>query len=227
MTYASHTQFLQPLLFLSAFLSITLVFDLVTIYTFLHRTGLGTLARLTCILPALKFVLVILEEISKRSLIIAENRDQLGSEMTAGFWNRSTFLWINPLLLFGFRRILNNDALPDISLQFGSNMLYRDFKICWDKQDHKAKRALFKALILTAPWPFLYAILPRLFLVGFTVSQPFLVQDVVNVVSDQTTQPDKVFRNDAVIGLILATALVFSGKAVGSNCRGLLQRAVC
>ncbi|OAA75071.1 ABC transporter, transmembrane domain, type 1 [Akanthomyces lecanii RCEF 1005] len=217
MAYASHVYFLQPILFLSAFLSITLVFDLVTIYTYLHRTGLDTLARLTCVLPSVKFLLVILEEISKRSLISAENRDQLGSEITAGFWSRSTFLWINPLLLFGFRHIVDNDTLPDIGHQFGSNMLYHNFKICWDKQDQKAKRALFKTLIFAAPWPFFYAILPRLFLVGFNFSQPFLLQDVVNVVADQPTQPDKGSRNDEVIGLILATALVFSGKAVSRN----------
>ncbi len=218
MTYASHTYFLHPIIVLAAYLNVTILFDLVTIYTYFHRTGLGTIARLTCCLPALKFLLVILEEVSKRSLVIAGTRQSLSREATAGFWSRSTFLWINPLLLFGFRHVIDNDNLPDIGRQFDSKELYQNLKECWDKQDQKAKHALLRALVFSMPWPFLYVILPRLFLVGFIFSQPFLLQDVVNVASGEPIQPGYILKEDEVIGLILATALVFCGKAV-SNAR--------
>ncbi|OAR02083.1 hypothetical protein LLEC1_05009 [Akanthomyces lecanii] len=217
MTYASHAYFLQPVLFLAAYLNITLLFDLATIYTYFHRTGLGVIACLTCSLPALKFLLLILEEMPKRSLVIADNRQALSREATAGFWSRSTFLWINPLLLFGFRHVIDNDNLPDLGQQFDSKELYQNLKVCWDKQDQRAKHALLRALVFSMPWPFVYVILPRLLLVGFIFSQPFLLQDVVNVASGQPLQPDSISKDDEVIGLILATALVFCGKAVSRN----------
>ncbi|KAJ3495411.1 hypothetical protein NLG97_g3417 [Lecanicillium saksenae] len=172
LTYASHSHFLQPVSFLAAYLNVTLLLDLTTIYTYFHRTGLGTIAWLTCSLPPLKFMLLILEEISKRSLIIAENRDELSREVFAGFWSRSTFLWVNPLLLFGFSNSINNNDLPDIGHQFDSKELYENLQICWAKQDKRAKNALLWAL------------------------------------------PDYVSKEEETTALILATALVFSGKAV-------------
>lgn len=215
MTYVSHAYFLQPSLFLASYLNVTLLLDLTTVYTYFHRTGLDGIARLTCSLSALKFILLIFEEISKRSLIIAGNRDQLGSELTAGFWSRSTFLWINPLLLFGFRHTIDNSSLPEIGQQFDSKQLYIQLKVSWaGRQDQKAKHALLRALAFSMPWSFLFVVLPRLFLVGFNFSQPFLLQDIVNASSGVQTQPDHISREEEVTALILATALVFSGKAV-------------
>ncbi|KAJ6787077.1 hypothetical protein PWT90_07283 [Aphanocladium album] len=211
--YASHSHFLQPVPFLTAYLGITMLLDLTTIYTYFHRTGLGTVAWLTCSLPPLKFALMTLEEITKQPLIIAENQDELSDEATAGFWSRSTFLWVNPLLLFGFNNSISNNNLPDIGQQFDCKELYENFKVCWEKQDKKAKYALLWALVSSMPWSFIYVLLPRLFLCGFQFSQPFLLQDVVNATSGELVQPDYVSREEETTALILATALVFSGKA--------------
>lgn len=213
-TYVSHSHFLQPLPFLALYLSVTFLFDLATIYTYVHRMGLETIAHLTCALPALKFVLMILEEISKRSLIVAENRDLLGNEVIAGFWSRSTFLWINPLLRFGFRHTIDNNDLPDLGHQFDSEELYENWKICWDKQGKSAKFALLWSLIYSMPGAFACVFLPRLVLSGFTFSQPFLLQDVVNATSGEDVRPDYLSKENEATALILATALVFSGKAV-------------
>ncbi|KAJ6783399.1 hypothetical protein PWT90_02209 [Aphanocladium album] len=213
-TYASHVYFLQPVLFLASYLNLTLLLDLATIYTYYHRTGLNTIAHLTCSLPAFKFLLLALEEIPKRSLIIAENRDQLGLESIAGFWNRATLFWINPLLLFGFRHIINNGDLPDIGEQFDSKHLYQRLKVSWKKQNQTSKHALLRAIIFSMPWPFLFAVLPRLFLTGFIFSQPFLLQDVVSYSSSEVTQPSHISKEQEATSLVLAAALIFCGKAI-------------
>ena len=72
-TYTSLIYSLQPVIFLASYLNVTLLLDLVTIYTYYYRTGLDTITHLTCSLPAFKLVLLVLEEILKRSLIINEN----------------------------------------------------------------------------------------------------------------------------------------------------------
>lgn len=214
LTYSSHTHYLQPLVFLALFLSVTLLFDLVTIYSYFRRAGLGSIARITCALPGLKLALLILEELSKRSLVIDPAQRSTSSEVVAGFWSRSTFLWINPLLLFGFRNRIRNDHLPDIGPQFDSERQYRAFKRQWDKQDKNSRYALLKACVLADPWPYVYIILPRLLLIGFIYSQPFLLQDVVDFISGGLSEEEKAFRENEKISLILATALIFLGKAV-------------
>lgn len=216
-TYASHAHFLQPVLFLALYLTATLLFDLVTIRTYLSRNGLAIIAYITCALPPLKAALIVLEEVSKRALIIPEQlRNSLGDEVIAGFWNKSTLLWVNPLLLFGFRHVIDNDALPDIGLQFNSEKLYQNFKRSWDKRDQRGRYALVKACVFSMPWPFIYIVLPRLVSVLFVISQPFLLQDVVNAVSPEPAEQSDVSRSDEATGLILATALVFVGKAVSA-----------
>lgn len=229
--YASHTYFVHSALFLAIWLTATLLCDIATTRTYFNRTGLETIARLTCATVPLKAALVILEEISKRPMVIAEEvRNSLNDEAVAGFWNKSTFFWVNPLLLFGFSHVIQNETLPDIGPQFNSENLYQAFEQCWARRRRNSRHALLKAFLSAVPWPFLYAFLPRLLLVGCLFSQPFLLQDVVNVVSGNSLGPGYISKSNENGALIVATVLVFSGKAVsiGTRCVYLLRYAnVC
>ena len=62
-------------------------------------------------------------------------------------------------------------------------------------------------------WPLLSIILPRLCLIAFTFCQPFLITRAIDYVSETGNNAT---RNDGY-GLIAATALVYSGLAVGVN----------
>ncbi|KAJ2976558.1 hypothetical protein NQ176_g4884 [Zarea fungicola] len=213
--YSSHTHFFQPIFFLAFYLIVTLLFDLVTVYSYWRRDSLHAVARLACALPPLKLILIALEEVSKRSLVVSkEAQDACTNETVAGFWNRSTFAWVNPLLLFGFRHRIKNNHLPDIGVQFDAEAKHLAFKQQWDKQDKKDKYALLKACIFSDPWPYIYIVLPRLFIVGLRVSEPFLLQDIVDTVSGSSH--DNLPPQQKRTSLILAVALVFIGKAVTS-----------
>lgn len=216
--YASHIFFLQPLPFLSLFLSVTVLFDIVTTMTYFNRTGLDLIARLHIPIPIIKFVLVCLEEFSKRSLLRSKPlQSSLGQESVAGFWNRSLFVWANSVLFFGFRELLTQGSLPSLSPDFDSESLYRAFHPHWVKANKVSKFALLKACIYTSPWPFLYVVLPRLLSIGFDFAQPFLLQDVVQAVSSDVPPPTDVMR-----GLILATLIIYVGKAVSCYSTALL-----
>lgn len=220
MTYISHTAFLQPIIAFAIYLTVTLLIDLATVYTYFHRPELEMLMRLTCSLPPLKLALLVLEEMPKWPLIIQDTtreeiRSALSREVTAGFWNRSLFMWVNPLLFFGFYHDISNEQLPDTTTQFNSEQAYAPFKLNWHKQNQAAKYALIKAIVFSMPWPFLYVIFPRLLSVGLTCSQPFLLQDVVNFISGQATpQWWNLYKDNVKVSLILATGLVFFGKGV-------------
>ncbi|KAM3453841.1 hypothetical protein MY3296_003502, partial [Beauveria thailandica] len=213
MVVVGHLYFLRPPSFLGLALTLTIIFDIGTTWTYFHRTGLQSIARLHVPLPALKLVLICLEEVSKRNLIRSKAlRSSLGQEALAGFWNRSLLLWVNPLLLFGFRREITMNVLPGIGPHLEAELLYQHFQRRWDKTNKLSRWALIKACVLTMPWPFLYIILPRLLAVGFNFAQPFLLQDVVGAVASDTESPTGLIR-----GLILATTAIYVGKAVSKS----------
>ncbi|OAQ98802.1 hypothetical protein LLEC1_03870 [Akanthomyces lecanii] len=191
----------------------TLPADIVTTLTYHNRPGLVQIAHLQIAVPVLKFVLLGLEEVSKRSLIRAQNvRDSLGSEGLAGFWNKSLLIWLNPLLLFGFRHNITDDSLPALASQFASDILYREFERKWASRESKTSRyALAIVLFLAIPWPFIYVFLPRLLVTGFAFSQPFLLQDIVNEVSNKNSS------SDVEHGLLIATAIIYTGLAVSTT----------
>lgn len=215
LTYTSHVYFFQTVAFLIVYLSGTLLFDLVTVYTYFNRASLRTLAGITCALPALRLALILLEEVSKRSLIISDDtRKTINSEQLAGFYSRSTLAWVNPLMLFGFNKRIVDATLPDIGAQFGSEELFHSFQRSWQKRNHQSRYALLITCFFAMPWPFVYILVPRLMNLGFIISQPFLLQAVVHAVSGTYSLGDNVPVHEQQTGLILATALVFVGKAV-------------
>lgn len=59
-------------------------------------------------------VLLCLETIQKRKRLI-KSLDEINPESCSGLFNRLFFVWINPLLAQGFRRILKLDALLSMS----------------------------------------------------------------------------------------------------------------
>lgn len=211
MLFAGHVYFLHSPAFLSIFLSTTMLFDIAITRTYFNRHGLAILGKVHLPIPVLKLVLVILEEVSKRSLIRSEDlRSSLGREAVAGFWNKSIFFWVNSTLLFGFRFRITNETIGDIGRQFDSDKLQHDFRLLWEDEEDKPKsrNALLLTCFYTVPWLFVFIVPPRLFYIGFSYAQAFILRDVVKLVSEEF--PDSAVAN----GLIGATALVFFGKGV-------------
>lgn len=217
--YAGHVYFLHSSAFLSLFLTVTMLLDAAATRSYFQRHGLEVIARLHLSIPILKFVLVAMEEIPKRSLIKKEElRASATPETLAGFWNRSLFFWVNSTLLIGFRSTITQDKLGDIGAQFDSETLYKGFERNWDDSDkNKSKFSLLMACFKTVPWLFIYIIPPRLLNVGLQYAQPFLLQEVVKVVG--IPDPDPATTS----GLIGATAFIFFGKSVSCNWKRLFN----
>lgn len=209
--FVDHVYFIRPLPFLGFFLTVTILLDIATTITYFNRNSLDVIAGVYTSVPVLKLILLLLVEVSKRSLIRdKELCSSLTDEAFAGFWNRSLLVWVNSILLFGFRHKITADALPGLDADLDSEAMYRDFEHLWSTANKKSKRALLKVCVRLMPWQFSYLVLPRLMTVGFIFSQPFLLQDVVDAVSSQSPSPE------VVRGLIIATTLVYVGKAVSS-----------
>lgn len=202
-----HLYFCASPAFLGFFLTVTLLLDCATARSLSLRAGFHSISRFEIAVPVLKFLLVIMEEISKRSILRdKEMAAELGREAVAGFWSRSFFFWINGLLWIGFGDEVTNENIRDIG--FDSEIQCNEFALCWALADKTSKFALLWSCLKTVPQFFLFLILPRLMSIGFNYSQPFLLQRIVNSISHG--QPDPKVAS-ALIG---ATALIYTGKSM-------------
>lgn len=132
--YIAHTYSLQPSAFLSVFLSITALFDITMTRSYFRRDGLGIIGALQISVVVLKFAMVILEEVPKRTLFRSEQlRSSTSAERASGFWNRIFLFWLSPLMLFGFRRDITMEDLPDVSQDFNSIRLFQQFSLRWNQ----------------------------------------------------------------------------------------------
>ncbi|KAM3536951.1 hypothetical protein ARSEF1564_010126 [Beauveria bassiana] len=210
----THTYALQPSAFLSVFFSITMLFDIAMTRSYFLRGSLSAIAVSQVCVVILKLMLIVLEEVPKRGLYRSQYmRSAVSAETASGFWNRSLFLWLNPLLYFGWFHTLTADNLPNIADELLSEKLFDQFVPYWAQVSKISKRALAIALFRTLTWQLIQVLLPRLAFIGATIAQPFLLLRTVQAVST-----GNVDRSTAG-GLIGATALIYCGLAVRNNTR--------
>ncbi|KAH6657974.1 putative ABC multidrug transporter [Truncatella angustata] len=212
-TYAEHCRSLRSSSFLSAFLSITTLFNVARARSYISRGGLGSFGALQIAIAIIKLVLVALEEVSKQSLFQPEqDRSPIGPETRGGFWNRSLFVWVNNTLLIGFKTAISVDELPEIGLEFSTDRLSIQFQKRWEAVNKSLRYCLPITSLKALAWPLVAIVVPRLCFMAFTFAQPFLLHTIVRAVGQQE------LSRDIIGGLIGATGLVYFGLAVAGAC---------
>ncbi|TQV98203.1 ABC bile acid transporter [Cordyceps javanica] len=212
--YICHTYPFQPSSFLSVLLSLTIVFDINTARSLYRRNGLENIYALQSCVIMLKFAMVILEEVPKRTLLRVERSHiSVSPEDIAGFWNRATFTWLIPLLKIGFVKELSLRDLPEIGKQLDCVRYLDDFFLRWEN----SSLALARVLVQTLFGQLAKVIVPRLAFVLLRSSQPFLLLLIV-----QGVKAGGVNR-DISWALILCTACVFAGITVQTPVSRALQ----
>ncbi len=133
LSYYEHTKTLRPSTIVAAFLSFTLLFDVVTTRTLWLR---GTTLPLSSVFTTglvVKAVLLILEARPKEPI---ESR-AIGLEEKSGIYNRSLFWWLKPLFLKGYRSNLRLEDLTKLEDEFSSKTLCRSIEQAWRKPRSK------------------------------------------------------------------------------------------
>ncbi|PVH85137.1 putative multidrug resistance protein [Cadophora sp. DSE1049] len=207
-----HSRAVQPSIILSIYLLSTLIFDAVQARTLYLRHDDPAILGLFTTSVAIKAVLLILESRSKRRYLRAPY-DAYSPETTGGIFNRSFFWWINPILATGFRRLLTLDDLFQTDASLLSEPLRGRMQKSWDKYQARGNSRLAVSILYCLRWPFLCVIFPRLCLIGFNYSQPFLISSAINFVSEASASRNK---NDGY-GLIGAAALIYLGIAISTT----------
>ena len=148
---------------------------------------------------------------------------------------RSLFLWLNKILFLGFRRIVSIDDLPDLSCEFSSKTLWKEFAPVWAKStlskirwstanwqssftaSKRSQYCLIKACFRTFPVSFLIIPIPQLCLSVFIMLRPLYIQRAVEFMTEHNGSDN--VRN----GLIGAIILLIAGSAVSKLCYLFVQ----
>ncbi|CAN8102283.1 unnamed protein product [Discula destructiva] len=209
LSHLEHTKSIRPSSLISVYLLATVIFDAARVRTQWLRTVPTSDAPYAGVLTAsltLKCAILILEAVEKRSLLFGLDR-KVSRESTSGLLSRSTFWWLNGLLLSGFRHVLTLEALPEIYEKLDSTELASRLELAWEKRDQTRKHALALACIWSLRWDVLVIYVPRLLYAALSISQVYLIQDVVAFVESKSS-------DSTGYGLLGGFAFVYVGLAV-------------
>ena len=130
--FVEHRHSFRPSGLLAMFLIATTAFDAAKARTHFARTGLSAIGALYIVAIVLKATLVVLGEVSKKSLIKdPKTKREINREATSGFWNRVFFFWLNETMFTGFKTFLHIKDLPDLETEFTSDHLHKHFHKQW------------------------------------------------------------------------------------------------
>lgn len=117
---------------MNLYLITTLLFDAARVRTQWLIGNHGAIAGVLTGSLAVKCLALILEAVEKRSLLLGLER-HFSLECTSGLISRSSFWWLNSLLLTGFNNVLTLDELPAIYEKLDSSDVTAQLQSVWDK----------------------------------------------------------------------------------------------
>ncbi|EFE30383.1 uncharacterized protein ARB_02755 [Trichophyton benhamiae CBS 112371] len=219
LSYWQHCRSPRPSTPVSLFLGLSLLLDAVR-----ARTLWAVQARVFCAV----FIAGIVSDLAKFVLELLERRDdgadgadgpgRLPAETAANVYNRSVFWWLNPLLLQGFREILQAEKLSAIDRRLrGGGDDEDSFLGQWEAAKVKSPAALVRLLAAHHLWAALAAVIPRLCVTGLTFTQPFLLARIVRYVTEEAADGDDGLASCYGYGLIAAALLIYIGLAVATT----------
>ncbi|KUJ08206.1 putative ABC transporter [Mollisia scopiformis] len=135
-------------------------------------------------------------------------------EESSGALSMIFFTWINPILLRGYRNILNHQDLPPMSQNMKAYLTRKNMLRMWDQRAKpESKKSLPLALFRCIKKPFLAAIMPRLFLIIFRYSQPSLIKQAIRFVDMPPTTPDSHYG----YWLVVSAVVIYIGLAISTS----------
>ena len=175
--------------------------------------GLAKQAAVLTASTCLKTILLGLEGWEKRSFLLHPYNGWT-PEALSSVYNRSTFWWLNTILLRGFREVLAVHDLYDLGPGLLSANISMKTKLQWNDHSKAQKHGLLRCILAAHRRSIFAPVVPRLLLVGLKYSQPFLLRRLVTYLGGPKSERQ---NENFGYGLMGATALVYFGIAVSSN----------
>ncbi|KXH47176.1 hypothetical protein CSIM01_06458 [Colletotrichum simmondsii] len=230
LSYIEHAKSLKPSSILNTYILVSLVLDGAILRTMWLSHLSVAISAVFAASFACKAAVVILEAQEKTRYLVPSSSASGRSyspEETSGIYSRGLFWWLTPLLLTGFRRLLKPLDLFVLDGSMSAAALNERFWLHWNKlppssvstgddQPGDASRSsskyrLIRACIVTLKWQLLAVVLPRLFLLGFTICQPLILNRFLEFLQNPSETANYGY------GLVGAYGLVYLGISISSS----------
>ncbi|KAF5864601.1 hypothetical protein ETB97_007159 [Aspergillus alliaceus] len=213
LSHYEHFRTIRPATINSGYLFLSSILSLPETRTLYYVETHRSIPILYTMVLCLKLMLLVIETISKVSILKKEYRDS-PPESTVGILGECLFWWLNPLLLLGNQMDLTVSQLPAIEESIRSTGVgQNELEELWKKGSSKSSdHSLLFACFRYCLGPIVLGILPRALQVAFTFAQPFLVEATVTWVSASDLSHPK-GEGYALIG---AFGIVYSAIAVST-----------
>ncbi|POR35992.1 Uncharacterized protein TPAR_03804 [Tolypocladium paradoxum] len=217
----SHSQ--RPSALLDVYLALSILLDIAhdrTLWLSASSELDTAFARVFTAALACKAVLILLESRAKSRWIVGHDQTKQSLDGTRGIYSLSSFTWLTGLFLSGRKNVLRLDDLPVLDEDMAVEALQASFAEHVKRHlgdptkpgvNQRNKHGLLRALGDTLLVPLLLPILPRIALVGFTLSQAFLIQSVLDFLRTESAS------RQAGYGLIGAAILTYTGIAASTS----------
>lgn len=210
LSHSEHIRAVRPSTIINVYLLLTLVFDVARARSLWLNGSTRSIAAVFTSTLGVKVIILIAEAVEKRGILVDRYRDS-SPEVTSGIYSRSFFWWLNALMTTGFKRVIQNKDLYPIDREMSSAFLKDHGEKVWSEARRARPRALFWATLKANRAPFCYCIFPRLCLIGFRYTQPFLLSRTIDF-ANSLEQSDSIGW-----GLTGAFGLVFVGLALANG----------
>ncbi len=218
LVHAEHHHSLRSSGLFSLYLFVAGLADVTKSRSFFLRAGTDALGGLEAAAAALELVLLLLQEISKRSAIVDVHlRDNVGIEATSGAMSKMLFLYLRPLFTIGFRRQLMLEDLDKLDPELAPELVHSQLKDYWPP---RSTTGLFRATLKTWKQHLLPMISARLFMTGLRFAQPYLLRQVIMTLGHKGADPHATAKR---VGLVAATCFVFLGIPIAQGTFGYLM----
>lgn len=215
LSYLDHGKSPRPSIFLGAYLSLTLLFDIAQARTYWLASSTRPEVAFTAIFTAslaMKVVILVLEAQRKAKWVTWDSKDH-SPEETSGIYSLGVYFWLNRLFLDGYHKILEISDLYPLDKNMAADHLFRRFT--WHMNNAKLKGRkldLIKILGRSLVVPLVLPIPARLALIGFNFCQPLFINSLVTKLSE----PESFFTPNLRNGFIGASVAIYTSIAISS-----------
>lgn len=152
---------------------------------------------------------ILLLEAQRKSKWMCWDEKEHSPEETSGIFSLGVFFWLNKMFVDGYQKVLAiKDLYPLDSALDGKRLHDRlSQRIDYSKLQGD-KYGLAKVMVRTLKINLLLPIAPRLALLGFTFSQPFFIEKLLDHLSQPKVEPNIGY------GFIGASILIYAGIAI-------------
>ncbi|TGO16824.1 hypothetical protein BTUL_0024g00700 [Botrytis tulipae] len=213
LSHFEHTRSLSPSFIIGSYLCTTFLLKAVTTRTYwlLANTDTGYIhvAEASSVGLLFQIIIIVLESWSKEQCLLVNTK--IAAEELASFVDRSLFVWLDKLLLYGYKQKLTLLDLQPIGQILGTFYIANGFHDI-QKRPKLRRFGLLGITLRCSGSSIFFPVLPRLCLTGFSFAQPFLATSLIAYFENQGST-----TLNAGYGLIGASFLTYTGIAISTG----------